>query len=172
MFFNDARSERHGGHGDRNAHRVIRKAHRTIETARQLGNREQVRFVRRRRVGARTLQQRNLLRSRSARRFDRFRDFVLARHARRHYQRLPGASHLLDQADVHQLKRRHFMRRNIHPFEKIDGRIVERTRKQVHSEFVRDVFQLRLPFPGRKRLLVEVVEGLAIPQRAPGNPKT
>lgn len=42
----------------------------------------------------------------------------------------------------------------------------------MHSKFVRNLLQFRLPFPRRKRLLVEVVKSAAIPQRASRNPKT
>ena len=64
------------------------------------------------------------------------------------------------------------MRGNIHLFEKVDGAIVKRARKQLQPQFVRDLFQFRLPLPGRKCLLVEVVKSAAIPQRAARNPKT
>src|ERR1019366_9611619 len=39
-------------------------------------------------------------------------------------------------------------------------------------QFVRDLFQFRLPLPGRKCLLVEVLKNAAIPQGATRNPKT
>jgi hypothetical protein len=172
MFLNDARSERHSDHWSRDAHGVIGKADGTTEAARQFGDCKQVRFFRWSRVGTCTFQQRDFGCAGFARRLQRFGDFIFARHARRHDQRLTGARHFLNQPNIHQFKRRHLVRGNIHLFEKIDGALVECARKQLHPEFIGNRFKFGLPVPRRKGLQVKVVQKTPIPKCAAADAKT
>ena len=56
------------------------------------------------------------------------------------------------------------MRRHFHPLQKIDGRIVEGGGKAVQTQALGLLFQLRLPFPWRIGLGIQIVKISAFPK--------
>jgi len=95
---------------------------------------------------------RNLIRSRFGARFKPLPRFRPRSPCRRHYQWLPGASHLLDQADVPPSSTTPLFAPG-HSSVRKSTAVSSTHSKTVDAEFVREVFQFGLPFPGRKRLL-------------------
>ena len=87
-------------------------------------------------------------------------------HPGRDHERLAGRGHPPDERQVHELERRDLEGRHVEPGEEVDRGRVERAREAVHAERFGERLEPRLPLPRHVRLLVEVVQGRAFPQRA------
>ena len=101
-----------------------------------------------------------------ARRQYRLLDLFSIRHAGRDNHRLPFAGDPCDQRQVDGLKGGNLVGRCTKPAEKLYGRVIEGCREQCDTVLPRPFHERRMPLIGRVGLLVEVVEGVTVPQAA------
>jgi hypothetical protein len=87
-------------------------------------------------------------------------------HPGRHDQRLAGARDLADQRHVDQLERGELVGRHVQAFQEVDRGVVERRREAVQAARLGLGHQLGLPVPRRVGLPIELVQHLAVPERA------
>ena len=155
MFFDDARPQGYGGYGNGNTHGMVRQADRQAEGRRHVGYGPQVDFFGRRGIGRRAFQQGDASRAGRPGSAHRIVDLGQRGHAGGHDQRLAGARHASHQRQIHEFERGHFVGRNVHPFQKVDSRRIERRGETVDPQRIGDLLQTRLPLPRCSRFLVE-----------------
>src|ERR1700733_5662987 len=131
---------------------MVRQSHRDAKGLRQVWNQTEVHLLRACGVCARALQKHNLAVACLANSPYRVLDFSLRRHAGRYNYRLSSLRRAANQSEVDDFRGRDLIGWDFHLLEKFDGPKVKGRGKQVHSQIVRYLLQLRLPIPGSERL--------------------
>ena len=154
----------HRSHGGRRAEGMVGQAGHDPEALCHVRQGGQVHARHGCRVGARAVQDDQVLGPRPAGGLHRLGDLGLGRHPRGHDQGPSGRGASADKGQVHQFKGGDLVGGRAEVFEQVHGREVEGRGEQGHARLAGLFEQGRVPVPGRVGLGVELVEAAAVPK--------
>ena len=143
---------------------MIGETDRTAEQLPHMRNGAQICPLRRGRIAACALKQGQIRTAIFPYRLNEIRKLCDRRHPCRCNDRLSCAGDLADEWQIDILKRSDLVTGNAKIFQKIHGRIIKWRTEAHNAAFFASFKNRRMPFPWRMRLLIEVVECLALPQ--------
>ena len=98
--------------------------------------------------------------------FHGFGNFVRIGHAGGDNHRFTGLGDIAYQRQIHHFERGDFIRRRVQAFQQIHRAEIERRAENGDALLAREIKQRLVPIPRHMRFLIQLVQRLAIPQRA------